>query len=167
MPDGSEIEMPVSETSRQVFLAAIVSGSSARKACRDHSIDRSLIYDDLIVDAVFASQYARACAIRADEMFDETLEIADDARNDWMEAQGGDAPLGWRENGDSVNRTRVRIDVRKWALGKMNPRKYGEKFAIGGSDDLPAIKTQDVTDVARRVAFVLASAVEAKNGNAG
>lgn len=37
---------------------------------------------------------------------------------------------------------RVRIDTRLRLIGKWNARAYGDKLAIGGADDLPAIKTE-------------------------
>ena len=65
-------------------------------------------------------------------MFDEILEIADDATNDWMERNGeGDA--AYSLNGEHVQRSRIRIDARKWMAGKLRPKVYGEKQTIEGS----------------------------------
>ncbi len=36
--------------------------------------------------------------------------------------------LGWRENGEALRRSQLRIDARKWAAAKLMPRKYSEKF---------------------------------------
>lgn len=71
-------------------------------------------------------QYARAMHVRADVIFDEVLEIADDGANDYMKTDGGIEKL----NGEHVQRSRLRIDARKWALGRMNPKKYGDKLGL-------------------------------------
>jgi hypothetical protein len=71
-------------------------------------------------------------------MAEEMLEIADDAKNDWMERQddeGGN--IGWRLNGDHVQRSRLRIDTRKWLASKLKPKKYGDKLELGGDDNSP------------------------------
>jgi hypothetical protein len=77
----------------------------------------------------FREQYARAMAMRAELMFEELLEIADDGSNDWMEVKKGDYE-GWRENGEAIARSRLRVDARKWALSKMLPKKYGDKVEL-------------------------------------
>ena len=33
-------------------------------------------------------------------------------------------------NHNVIQRDRLRVDARKWALSKMNPKKYGDKQAI-------------------------------------
>lgn len=57
-------------------------------------------------------------------MADEIIEIADDGSNDWMEREGKAAP-----NGEMVNRSRLRVDTRKWLMSKMAPKKYGDKMS--------------------------------------
>lgn len=83
------------------------------------------VYADLKSDEAFANQYARATDLRAEHEFDHMFEIADG-------------------KGDPV-RDRLRIDTRKWALARMNPRKYGDKVQVGGAEDLPPVATVDAT----------------------
>lgn len=109
------------------FLMLIAGGKSMRAACREKGMPtRWQVQERLRTDADFASQYARACEVRADEVFDEMLEIADDATGD-------------------VNHRRLQIDTRKWSLSRMAPKKYGDKLAIGGAEDLPPVQTEDRT----------------------
>ncbi|MEX3667997.1 hypothetical protein AB3X82_07315 [Paraburkholderia phenoliruptrix] len=82
-------------------------------------------------------RYARAREAQADTLADEMLDIADDGRNDWMERLGrDDTPLGWTVNGEAVQRSRIRLDARKWLAGKIAPKKYGEKIMqeVSGPD---------------------------------
>lgn len=39
---------------------------------------------------------------------------------------------------------RLAFDAERWLLAKMKPRTYGDKLAVGGADDLPAIKNEAI-----------------------
>ena len=72
-----------------------------------------------------------------DYMGDEILDIADDASNDWMERLGEDEKSrGWRENGEAINRSRLRVDARKWLMSKIMPKKYGDHVSLQHSGTL-------------------------------
>lgn len=96
------------------------------------------VFKTLAEDEEFAKQYARACEMRADAQFEEMFEIADDAANDWMERNDGEN-VSWQVNGEHIQRSRLRIDTRKWALARMNPKKYGDKVQaeVTGKDGAP------------------------------
>ncbi len=81
----------------------------------------------------FQEQYARAREFQADTLFDEIIDIADDGSNDWMERSGKDDEPGWVLHGEHVQRSRLRVDARKWMAGKMRPKKYGDKMQVEGS----------------------------------
>lgn len=90
---------------------------------------RSTVQSWLAKHEEFSDQYARACQIRQEELFDEIFEIADDGSNDWMDRQVGDQTVEV-VNQEAIQRSKLRIDTRKWALSKMNPKKYGEKLDL-------------------------------------
>lgn len=95
----------------------------------------------------FVDQYARAREAQADHFAEEILEIADDASNDWMERKGeGDESGGWALNGEHIQRSRLRVDSRKWLMSKMAPKKYGDKLALAGDEDNP-IRIQQIERV--------------------
>jgi len=75
----------------------------------------------------FSEQYARAREAQADTLADEILEIADDASNDWMMKNDPDNP-GWLANQEHIQRSRLRVDSRKWYAGKVAPKKYGDRI---------------------------------------
>ncbi len=77
-------------------------------------------------DPSFSEQYTRAREAQADALADELLEICDDGRNDWMQNADPDNP-GWRFNGEHVQRSRLRMDARRWLAAKMLPKKYGDR----------------------------------------
>lgn len=61
------------------------------------------------------------------------LEIADDATNDWMERKGAGQSPGYELNGEHVQRSRLRVDARKWLASKLAPKKYGERLDLNHS----------------------------------
>jgi hypothetical protein len=69
---------------------------------------------------------------------EETLDIADDGRNDWME-RNDPKNQGYEFNGEHVQRSRLRVDARKWFAAKVAPKKYGEKVQqeLSGPDGGP------------------------------
>lgn len=100
-------------------------------------------------DEALANQYASAKAAQAEYMAEEMLEIADDGRNDYMQKFGKDGTAeGWAVNGENSNRSRLRVETRKWLLGKLKPKKYGEKLQVGGDPDGVPIQTVSHIDLA-------------------
>jgi len=92
--------------------------------------DRSTIHDWLSKDSEFSDLYARARVEQAEFMAEEILEIADDGRNDFMEDDDG-----FRIMGENIQRSKVRIDARKWLMGKLKPRKYGDRLDVNVTED--------------------------------
>ena len=106
----------------------------------------STVFKWLVDNRAFSEQYARAREAQADSLFDEMLEIADDARNDWMERRG-EEDAGWVANGEHIQRSRLRLDARKWMAGKLRPKKYGEKITqeLTGADGAALVPVLNVT----------------------
>lgn len=75
----------------------------------------------------FSEQYAKAKAESADALVEEMIDIADSGSNDWMENNDPNNP-GYRVNGEHIQRSRLRVDTRKWIASKLKPKKYGEKL---------------------------------------
>lgn len=106
------------------ILSAICTGISVREACRNADVVESTFRAN-----VDAAQYARAREACAHAIADDILEIADNGKNDWMETHGDD-DAGWKLNGEHVQRSKLRVDARKWLLSKISPRQYGDKQAV-------------------------------------
>ena len=122
---------------KEDILLRLANGESLRSACKHHDIRHSAWLWAVQGDAELADQYARAKEIGLDAMAEEILEISDDGSNDWMERTGKDGEsVGWALNGEHVQRSKLRVDARKWLLSKMAPRKYGDRVQqeISGGD---------------------------------
>jgi ribosomal protein L16 Arg81 hydroxylase len=76
---------------------------------------------------LFLHQYVRAREAQADFLAEEIIEIADDGSNDLMTITKGDRSYE-AENKEVTNRSRLRVDARKWIASKLKPRKYGDKI---------------------------------------
>tara|TARA_R110000737_G_scaffold271785_1_gene278849 strand:- start:6 stop:443 length:438 start_codon:yes stop_codon:yes gene_type:complete len=84
-------------------------------------------------DEDYSKQYARAIKDRADFIFEEIMEIADESSQDTLINDNGEEKI----NSEFVQRSRLRIDARKWMLGKMDSKKYGDRVTnelIGDSE---------------------------------
>lgn len=108
------------------ICARIAGGEALSAICREDSAPHlATVYRWLQQHEEFRELYARAREDQADTLFDEVLEIADDARNDWMERHG-EEDAGWVANGEHIQRSRLRVDARKWIAGRLKPKKYGD-----------------------------------------
>lgn len=108
---------------------ALADGKTLREVCRaDDMPSETTVRRWALEDREgFSAQYARAREIGYQAMADELLEVADDGRNDWMERQGEDDKSAYVLNGEHVQRSRLRVDTRKWLLSKALPKVYGDK----------------------------------------
>lgn len=140
------------------------SGMTLREVCRaDDMPDESTVRKWALRNHEdFFPQYAEAREVGYHAMADELIEIADDGSNDWMERNGSDGQTGDTViNGEHVQRSRLRLDTRKWLLSKALPKVYGDKLAVGGDKDMDPIVTKNLDlsekEIARRLAFLLTS----------
>lgn len=120
-------------------LSLIEAGSSLRSACKQKdtpSISAFLEWCDK--DDEKARRYARATITRAEVIFEDILNIADENYKDTYVDGEGIA----RTDHDVIQRSKLRVDARKWVLAKMHPTKYGDKLDVTSDNKsigLPAI----------------------------
>jgi hypothetical protein len=108
----------------------IAHGYSLRTVCKDEDLPgMTTIFKWLREREDFAKQYARATEERTEALAEDILDIADDGSNDFMTIQKGDMTYEV-ENKEVTNRSRLRVDTRKWLMSKMKPKKYGEKLDL-------------------------------------
>lgn len=119
----------------------LTQGMSLRKICADPEMPcASAVYVWLDRFPSFAERYTRAREAATEDMLEDILSIADDPALDAQEK-------------------RVRIDTRKWAMGKLKPKKYGEKQQVEvGNKEGEALKVESSADNAA-LALQLAEAL--------
>jgi len=131
------------------ICARLAGGESLRTVCRDGDMpDKATVFRWLRTLPAFCDQYTRAKEESADALSEEMLDISDDAKNDWMEQNAKDNP-GWVANGEHIQRSRLRIETRKWLASKLKPKKYGDKLAVGGAEDMPPVGVKAMVELVR------------------
>lgn len=109
------------------ICAELAEGKSLRTVCRaDDMPDKSTVFKWLRTIPEFADHYTKAKEEAADALFEETVDIADDGSNDWIASNDPDNP-GYKFNNEHYQRSRLRVDTRKWMMSKMKPKKYGDR----------------------------------------
>ena len=125
----------------KVFLDIIQQielGRSVKNILDDPSypISRTTFYNWLNENPERIELYKNATEVRADYIADEVLEIADDRSRDYYYDVNGNR----QQSMVAVNRDTLRIKSRQWAVGTMNPRKYGSKVDVtSGGDKLKIV----------------------------
>lgn len=98
-------------------------------------------------DQDFAQRYTDFRQLQAERMADELREIADDGRNDTQVDEKGRRFVDF----DHINRSRLRVDTRKWIAAKLLPKKYGERPAETNVQvSVAVMNTAELTDLQER-----------------
>jgi hypothetical protein len=112
------------------ICSQLAEGISLRTVCLAEDMpSKTTVFSWLRLHKEFLDQYARAKEEAADALVEEMLDIADDGSNDWMEQHKGES-IVWKENGEAIGRSRLRVDTRKWIASKLKAKKYGEKIDL-------------------------------------
>ena len=76
----------------------------------------------------FRQSYARAKAAQADNHADEIIAIADNTERDWEVVNDDNGNIiGVKVDGEHVQRSKLRIDARKWRAARLAPAKWGDR----------------------------------------
>lgn len=124
--------------------------NSLRAICRTTGMPPESTVRQWVVDNVdgFATHYVRARDLALDVMAEEIVEIADDGSNDRSTDEEGNTTV----NHDVVNRSKLRVDARKWLVSKLAPKKYGDRLDlnVAGHLALRAMSDEDLeAEIAR------------------
>jgi hypothetical protein len=116
------------------ILGRVVEGESIVKICgpdrSDLTPSTAAWYKWLDGDKDLVDRYTRACEARAEKLFEEILDISDDGTNDTISTEDGE-----RLNAEHIQRSRLRVDSRKWMLSKLQPKKYGDRIEQNHTSD--------------------------------
>ena len=141
----------------------LATGESLRHMCKSEakpSISTVMrwLFDPLLAGdprLEFREHYARARQAQAEYILDEILDIADDGSNDWRARHDEKGQFtGYEANGEAIQRSRLRVDARKWIIAKLLPR-YADRLVHEGDQDKPIKLEMDDRELARRVAHIL------------
>ncbi|UYW02101.1 hypothetical protein K5I29_04155 [Flavobacterium agricola] len=133
---GKPVQWTVDKKAKaiEIILHEIAENGKSTRAILTNA-DRNILPSNvtfcewLANDEDLAKQYARACELRAEFLLDEALDIVDDTSNDFVKTDLGDGVVVEKLNPENIQRSRLRFDARKWMIGKLNPKKYGDKIS--------------------------------------
>ncbi len=92
------------------------------KLCRELP-SYATIYTWIGQDPAFRARYQAACEVRAEVLAEQVLEIADDGAGDWVDGARG----GRVVDREHIQRSKVRIEARKWRIAMIAPKTHGLK----------------------------------------
>lgn len=172
MPRKTKIDTPVappkprgrpstfSQEVADAICERIANGTPLREICRDDNMPAwRTVYDWMEADADFSARIARAREVGEEAIAQECLMIADTPQlgiRTTMKPSGTETT-----ETDMIEHRRLQIDTRLKLLAKWNPRKWGEKLAVGGAADLPPV--QSALDVTSLPTEILTAIMKAKD----
>jgi hypothetical protein len=107
------------------ICAELACGRSLRTVCKANDMPGlETVFRWLREKPDFRDQYARAKNESADALVEQMLDIADAATGDFIEDDKGNVKF----NPEHVQRSRLRVDTRKWIASKLKPKRYGERL---------------------------------------
>lgn len=129
---------PYSEELAIEICVRLAEGESLRSICRSGDMPSvGSVFRWMEANERFRERYARARRVQAEVFADEMNDIADDGSNDWMGKADEEGGVGYKLNGEHIQRSKLRIDTRKWIASKILPKVYGDKMALTDGDGGP------------------------------
>lgn len=136
------------ELGEEICDAIATSSYGITTLCKahEHWPDKVTIYRWIAKIPEFCNQYTQAKKAQAELMVDEMIEIADQTVFDtYVNDEGKLVP-----DHEYMQRSRLRIDTRKWMACKLIPKVYGDRVhnKVSGDEDGPPVKVESDVIVA-------------------
>lgn len=120
--------MILTQSIKDAILLRTAQGESMRALGRDPALpSRDRMLKELVEDSRFAAQYAQAREAMYAGWADEILEIADDGTTDYITKLGRNGHEYEAVDQEHIQRSRLRVDSRKWLLSKLLPKTFGDR----------------------------------------
>jgi hypothetical protein len=141
-PEGTIVRPPIqggvksdyTDAIARKICSQILDGKSLRKICESQRMPNFNTVKKWLIQPrfeAFRELYYHSRRAAAELLMDEVIEIADDSENDWIEVFNNDGDSkGFKPDNEAIQRSRLRIDTRKWLAAKLIPRIYGEKLEV-------------------------------------
>lgn len=125
---GRQLEY-TQEMGEEICLKMAVNSVSIQKLCKrfPHWPCFQTIYEWRIKVPSFGEMYLRAKQNQIELLVDEILDISDDSTHDTIIKSNTKGDEYECANSEWINRSKLRVDSRKWLAAKLAPRIYGEK----------------------------------------
>lgn len=151
MPAGRPTDYTLEIATR--LCEEIAKGLSLKRILEDDLVGefpaRGTIFEWIYRHQEFAELYARARVAGCTAHGEDILDIADDGTNDFVERENEKTGRTFLvPDQDHIQRSRLRVDTRKWFLAKLMPKLYGERIAHEHSGTVELATT--ITDARKR-----------------
>lgn len=129
---------PIPAAKREAMIEQILfdmshNGQSLRQSCSNAGLAVATFFDWRNADPILSDRYAKARLDMYDYIADETVRIADEEYRE-IEVDEQDAEGNWikvtKKVAVDTQRSRLRVDTRKWLLSKIAPKQYGDKQVV-------------------------------------
>lgn len=112
----------------EICFAIATSSKGLHRLCRENENFPSYktIFNWILNNKEFLHNYEKAREAQAEYLFEEIVDIADDKSNDTL-ITGDGVPY---VNKEWVQRSRLKVDARKWAASKLLPKRFGDKVGV-------------------------------------
>lgn len=151
------------EIGREICLR-LAEGESLRAVCAGENMPHESTVRSWAIDPdhPISTHYRAARELGYHKMADELLEISDDGTNDWMVREGKDGEsTAYHANGEHVQRSKLRVETRKWLLAKALPKIYGDRISaeVTGKDGKDLVpESASTRDLARVIMDIFRTA---------
>lgn len=148
------------------IIRRIAEGQTLVEICRDPAMPgRSTVCRWLGDNDPRHEEFRQAMAImrRGNAFFlaDEIVEISDDGARDMKTVQRGESEVEVVDT-ENIQRSKLKVDTRKFIMGKFAPDVFGDRMNIAGVPGAP-LETKELDplsrDTIRRIAFLLTKPV--------
>lgn len=116
-----------------------------KNLCAKYNSSSSAFFDFMKDNKELTDFYMRARDMQADYLADQIIEIADDSSNDTIKfiKDGQQQEI---ENKEWVNRSKLRVEARKWIASKLKPKKYGDRLEVDQKTELSgSVEVKQIT----------------------
>lgn len=126
------------------LCAQVATGKSLDVACAlmecDPPLKEDLVYLWLFRTPEFAKVYREAKKSAMMKFLEDTIAIADDASGDTYEAMTKDGDTYDAPNGAAVNRSKLKVQARQWAMKNLERELFGEVKPVAADGSETTIK---------------------------
>ena len=133
------------------ILIRIVEGESLNKILKDERLPcMATVFSWLTDDTKpeFLDKYNKAKELQAEYYADELIDIADDAANDYQDKVLATGEVVQIVNSEHIQRSRLRVDTRKWVAAKLLPKRYGDKQELAVTTE-PSEQLKEIMDMVK------------------
>lgn len=120
------------------ICARMAAGENLTHICKDKALPGRGTVTKWVLDfPEFAARYALARESLLDAYADDIMNISDDGTTDYVIKTGRNGHEYMAVDQEHIQRSRLRVDSRRWILSKLRPGQYGDRLVaeVSGSID--------------------------------